>query len=167
MHAEAVRRAAARRPLVVGDRLDTDIEAANRVNTDSLLVLTGVSRPSDVVLAPPHRRPSYLAADLTGLLAPHSVPRGGPREPFSGNGWQARWVSAESTGNGAGQAGSSGAAGASGQATGTPLGARERVELTGSGGRIDALRVLCAAVWPRGPATLEMIADALDAAGLE
>ena len=43
MHAEGVRRTDAKNPLVVGDRLDTDIEGANVANTDSLLVLTGVT----------------------------------------------------------------------------------------------------------------------------
>ena len=71
LHAEAVRRTAARLPLVVGDRLDTDIEGAVRAGADSMVVLTGVSRPSDVVLAPPQRRPVYIAADLGGLLEPH------------------------------------------------------------------------------------------------
>ncbi len=42
---EAVRRDAASRPLVVGDRLDTDIEGAVGAGLDSLLVLTGVSQP--------------------------------------------------------------------------------------------------------------------------
>ena len=51
------RRAAA--PLVVGDRLDTDIEGAVRAGMDSLLVLTGVSTPADVLRAAPAR-----AADL-------------------------------------------------------------------------------------------------------
>ncbi len=45
LHAESVRRTGARRPLVVGDRLDTDIEGAVRGHADSLLVLTGVSTP--------------------------------------------------------------------------------------------------------------------------
>ena len=70
LHAEAVARSGARRPLVVGDRLDTDIAGAVRVGCDSLLVLTGVSRPLDVVLAPARQRPSYLAESLAGLLAP-------------------------------------------------------------------------------------------------
>ena len=52
LHAEAVDRTGAKRPLVVGDRLDTDIEGAVRAGADSLLVLTGVSSPADVVLAP-------------------------------------------------------------------------------------------------------------------
>jgi glycerol-1-phosphatase len=71
LHTEAVERTSARHPLVVGDRLDTDIEGAVRVHADSLLVLTGVARPLDAVLAPPHQRPTYLARDLTGLLTPH------------------------------------------------------------------------------------------------
>src|SRR5215472_1873183 len=44
LHAEAVARSGAHHPLVVGDRLDTDIESAVRSGADSLLVLTGVTR---------------------------------------------------------------------------------------------------------------------------
>lgn len=72
MHQESMRRTGARRPLVVGDRLDTDIEGANRAGVPSLLVLTGVATPSDLLAAPAPLRPSYVAADLrSGLLAPH------------------------------------------------------------------------------------------------
>jgi hypothetical protein len=56
---------------VVGDRLDTDIEGANRVDLDSLLVLTGVTSPAEAILAPAAQRPTYLSADLAGLLEPH------------------------------------------------------------------------------------------------
>ena len=61
----------AKNPLVVGDRLDTDIEAAHRAGADSLLVLTGVSRPADVVLASPTQRPTYIAETLDALLQPY------------------------------------------------------------------------------------------------
>ena len=71
LHNESVLRTGARYPLVVGDRLDTDIEAAHRVGADSLLVLTGVTGPAEAVLAPPSQRPTYLAEDLAGLLEPH------------------------------------------------------------------------------------------------
>jgi glycerol-1-phosphatase len=71
LHRESVLRTGARHPLVVGDRLDTDIEGAHRVGTDSMLVLTGVTGPAEAVLAPPSQRPTYLAEDLAGLLEPH------------------------------------------------------------------------------------------------
>jgi glycerol-1-phosphatase len=71
LHRESVLRTGAKHPLVVGDRLDTDIEGAHRAGADSLLVLTGVTSPAEAVLAPPSQRPTYLAADLAGLLGPH------------------------------------------------------------------------------------------------
>jgi glycerol-1-phosphatase len=64
---EAAARAGASRPLVVGDRLDTDVEGARRAGMDSVLVLTGVASARDVLTAPPPRRPTLLAADLNGL----------------------------------------------------------------------------------------------------
>jgi glycerol 3-phosphatase-2 len=68
MHAEGVRRTNAKNPLVVGDRLDTDIEGANVADTDSLLVLTGVTAAIDLVHASVVHRPTFLAADLSGLV---------------------------------------------------------------------------------------------------
>lgn len=92
LHAEAVRRTGARRPLVVGDRLDTDIEGAVRAGADSMLVLTGVSQPADAVLAPPHCRPVYLATDLNGLLEPHPDVTAADGA-FSCGGWAVRLTS--------------------------------------------------------------------------
>ncbi len=84
---ETVVRIGARRPLVVGDRLDTDIEGANNVGADSLLVMTGATTPRDLLAAPAHRRPTYIAADLRGLLAMHP-----PVQP-AGDGWRCgRWT---------------------------------------------------------------------------
>jgi glycerol-1-phosphatase len=70
MHRETILRTGAERPLVVGDRLDTDIEGAHAGGVDSLLVLTGVTSPAQLLAAKPHHRPTYVAADLRGLLAP-------------------------------------------------------------------------------------------------
>jgi glycerol-1-phosphatase len=87
LHAESVERVGAKRPLVVGDRLDTDIEGAHRGGADSLLVLTGVTRPADLLLAPPQRQPTYVAADLSGLNASQpEVARTG--DGFSCGGWK-------------------------------------------------------------------------------
>jgi glycerol-1-phosphatase len=65
----------AERPLTVGDRLDTDIEGAVHAGMDSLLVLTGVSGPADLLAAPPDRRPTYVAADLSALFGPADAVR--------------------------------------------------------------------------------------------
>ncbi|MGH1563339.1 HAD-IIA family hydrolase [Mumia sp. DW29H23] len=67
---ETVLRVGGSRPLVVGDRLDTDIEGANNVGADSLLVMTGVSDLDAVVSAPPPARPTYVAPDLRALALP-------------------------------------------------------------------------------------------------
>jgi HAD superfamily hydrolase (TIGR01450 family) len=89
-------RVGGRRPLVIGDRLDTDIEGANAAGLDSLLVLTGVTGLRELVAAAPHQRPTYLAMDLAGLGEPHPAPEG-PGEAaasdtgFVCGGWRA-WV---------------------------------------------------------------------------
>jgi glycerol-1-phosphatase len=117
LHAESVQRVSAKRPLIVGDRLDTDIEGAIRGGADSLLVLTGVTQPADLLLAPEQRRPSYLAADLAGLNAAHpEVTRTGAG--FDCGGWTA--ALAENA---------------------------DWLEVSGSGDKLDGLRSLCAAAW--------------------
>lgn len=68
MHRETVLRTGAERPLVVGDRLDTDIEGAFNGEVDSLLVLTGVTDAAQLVRAEPRHRPTYVDRDLRGLL---------------------------------------------------------------------------------------------------
>jgi glycerol 3-phosphatase-2 len=71
LHRESVIRTGAQRPLVIGDRLDTDIEAAYNAGTDSLLVLTGVDNPRTATLAPKHRRPTYIVETLDALMLPY------------------------------------------------------------------------------------------------
>lgn len=115
----AARHAGASRPLVVGDRLDTDIEGAVRAGMDSLLVLTGVTSPRLLLDAPQHRRPTYVAIDLSGLFMLDSEVR------ISGvaaerDGWSVRRRA-------------------------------DRLELSGHGSVLDALRALCDAAWSAGP----------------
>jgi len=71
LHEESVARTGARRPLVVGDRLDTDIEGGNRADTPTLLVLTGVATLADVLRAGPVQRPALLGRDLAALARAH------------------------------------------------------------------------------------------------
>lgn len=54
------------RPLVVGDRLDTDIAGASRLGWDSALVLTGTTRREDVESSP--WKPTFVVDDLAGLV---------------------------------------------------------------------------------------------------
>ncbi|MBJ6646878.1 HAD hydrolase-like protein [Streptomyces sp. BSE7-9] len=88
MHRETILRTGAERPLVVGDRLDTDIEGAFNGGVDSLLVLTGVTDGAQLLAAPPQYRPTYVDADLRGLLTgqPEVVGDGGA---FRCGGWTA------------------------------------------------------------------------------
>jgi glycerol-1-phosphatase len=119
LHAEGVQRSGARHPLVVGDRLDTDIEGAYAASTDSLLVLTGVTRASDLVGAPLPHRPTYLSPDLVGLLEAHpEVTSEGPTAGCGG------WIATVSASAG-----------------------RNTVLLDGDGSAIDGLRALLRAAW--------------------
>lgn len=68
---EALVRCGAARPLMVGDRLDTDIAAGERVGIPSLLVLTGVTSAEGVLRALPGERPEFLGHDLRVLLQPY------------------------------------------------------------------------------------------------
>ena len=71
---ETVLRIASKRPIVVGDRLDTDIEGARNCDADSLLVMTGVTDVDQLCHAEPHQRPDYVSWTLAGLMTPHDVP---------------------------------------------------------------------------------------------
>jgi len=95
MHRESVERSGARNPVVVGDRLDTDIEGASRVGCDSLLVLTGVTTPAGLLAAVPEQRPTYLSAGLDGLLVPHPAP-----QPDGSGGWRCGGWTAGTVGGG-------------------------------------------------------------------
>jgi glycerol-1-phosphatase len=87
---ETVDRVDARHPLVVGDRLDTDIQGAANTATDSLLVLTGVTDLATACVAVGDQRPTYVARTLRGLTMPHGAP-----ERLSDGaglaGWEARF----------------------------------------------------------------------------
>ncbi len=71
---ETLERVGGSRPLVVGDRLDTDIEGAVTMGWDSLLVLTGVTGLEELVRAPAEQRPTYVAPDLAALAEAQEAP---------------------------------------------------------------------------------------------
>jgi glycerol 3-phosphatase-2 len=75
---DALARGNFRAPLVVGDRLDTDIAGANAAGLPSLLVLCGVSTAAEAVRAAVGERPNYIAEDLRSLYARADSLRVGP-----------------------------------------------------------------------------------------
>src|SRR5690625_1485715 len=71
---QAARHHGARRPLVIGDRLDTDLQGARAADMPGMLVLTGITGVHDAIEAPPAQRPSFVAADLRDLAHAHPAP---------------------------------------------------------------------------------------------
>jgi glycerol-1-phosphatase len=122
---QAVERAGAATPLVVGDRLDTDIEGGHAVAAETLLVLTGISTAADVLAAPEEQRPTYLAADL-GALADLDATR-----VDADQGWDARVVDGVLE-------------------LGAPEGASAPDASADRDGQLAALRALCRAWWSHG-----------------
>jgi len=82
---EAAGRAGATSPLMVGDRLDTDVEGGRAAGMTTLLVLTGVSDAAELLAAPEALRPDLIGADMTALHRPVGELAPGPRP-----GWEAR-----------------------------------------------------------------------------
>lgn len=139
MFVQAAARAGAVRPLVVGDRLDTDLAGAVAADQAGLLVLTGVSGPREAVLAAPTERPRFVAPDLDGLLVPHPEPRRSAPGEWVCRGARVRIdgphvvVVTEVDGASAGWDAAQGVA--------------QPVEIS-----LDALRALCCAAWERADA---------------
>jgi HAD superfamily hydrolase (TIGR01450 family) len=131
MHRETVERTGAKAPLVVGDRLDTDIEGAHAVGCPSLLVLSGVTDATTLLAAGPKRRPTFIGWDAAALLDTHPAP--------SVDGGRARcasWRAAE------------------GADHGDPADVA-RLTMNQAGGTdpdvLDALRAMAALSWSRAP----------------
>jgi HAD superfamily hydrolase (TIGR01450 family) len=61
-------RAGGGKPLVIGDRIGTDIEGARRLHWDSMLVLTGISSRNDLREA--GFTATYVVEDLSALFEP-------------------------------------------------------------------------------------------------
>lgn len=67
----AIARLGLRAPLVVGDRLDTDILGAGRAGIPSALVLTGIDGPRQLLPAVEGERPGFILDDLRELFEPY------------------------------------------------------------------------------------------------
>ncbi|WP_240977180.1 HAD-IIA family hydrolase [Planctomonas sp. JC2975] len=69
----AIERFEAKSPLMIGDRLDTDIAGANRAGIPSVLVLTGIDKAKQVLAAGKDERPTFVLSDLRELHEPYPV----------------------------------------------------------------------------------------------
>ncbi len=83
---EAIRRTGALRPLMIGDRLDTDIAAGARLGIPTLLVMTGVCSEQELQMATGDEVPTYVSVDLSCLLPGHHLEPYRPSLPASGDG---------------------------------------------------------------------------------
>lgn len=86
---ETLTRVGGEHPLMVGDRIDTDILGARRAGIASLLVLTGVTRLAELAAATPDERPDYLSRDLSGLLVAQPAVTA-DTDGWSCGGWHSR-----------------------------------------------------------------------------
>jgi ribonucleotide monophosphatase NagD (HAD superfamily) len=68
MFKQAAELFSAKNPIVVGDRLDTDIQGANRAGFKSMCVLTGVSDMTQIQHASSSTTPTYVGKDLSALI---------------------------------------------------------------------------------------------------
>lgn len=123
----AAQKLGAKAPVVVGDRLDTDIQGGNRAAMATAVVLTGVETYESILAAIPLERPTYLLADLGGFFEDYPE------------------IAVEVDESGARASG----AGITAHARGMKL------TVSGQGSEIDYWRVACAAWWAAHPDTIE------------
>ncbi|MFT4148230.1 MAG: HAD-IIA family hydrolase [Micrococcaceae bacterium] len=65
----AMEKIAAKNPVMIGDRLDTDILGGNNAGIDTILVTTGVNTAADARAAEPDLKPNYIISTLSELLS--------------------------------------------------------------------------------------------------
>ncbi|GAA4799911.1 HAD-IIA family hydrolase [Rothia endophytica] len=110
-------------PVVVGDRLDTDIQGGNRAQIATAMVMTGVDTYQSVLAAITIERPTYIIETLEGFFEPYPQ------------------IDVEVTPTGA----RAEAAGFVAEVKGNEL------TLNGAGAEVDCWRVACAAWWVAHP----------------
>ncbi|MDY6051342.1 MAG: HAD-IIA family hydrolase [Rothia sp. (in: high G+C Gram-positive bacteria)] len=119
----AAHKLGAQRPVVVGDRLDTDVRGGNQAGMATAIVLTGVETYQSIMAAIPLERPTYILENLHNFLQDYPE------------------IQTQVTATGAWASGAGWAA----EATETEL------SIHGEGSELDSWRVACAAWWAAHP----------------
>lgn len=110
-------------PVVVGDRLDTDIQGGNRAQMASAVVMTGVETYASILAAISIERPTYIIETLDGFFADYPQIE----------------VTAQPGGFTAQGAGF------------TAVASDTELTVTGEGTEVDSWRIACAAWWAAHP----------------
>lgn len=71
----ATKHFSAKKPIFIGDRIDTDIRGANRAEIDSVLVMTGISTRKEVLGVKKEDRPKYIVGTMAELLVEYDLPK--------------------------------------------------------------------------------------------
>lgn len=121
----AAERAGSTRPVVLGDRLDTDIRGGNAAGFATIAVLTGVDTLHTILAACRAERPDHVVASLDALFEPYPDVEISPSE----RGHAARCGAAEAETDGV------------------------RLRIRGGQDDLDAWRAACAAWWAAHPDT--------------
>lgn len=121
----AAERAGSTRPVVLGDRLDTDIRGGNAAGFATIAVLTGVDTLHTILAACTAERPDHVVGTLDALFEPYPDVEVSP----SARGHAARCGAAEAETDGA------------------------RLRIRGGRDDLDAWRAACAAWWAAHPDT--------------
>ena len=74
MFEQASQQLGSKQPVVVGDRLDTDIRGGNAASIPTILVLTGIDTVETALGAVTAERPTFMVKTLDSLFEPYETP---------------------------------------------------------------------------------------------
>lgn len=71
----AIEQLGVKKPLMIGDRIDTDIKGGVGFGIDTACVMTGIATRKELLAAKPDERPTYILGDLKELFQDYPKPK--------------------------------------------------------------------------------------------